>query len=57
MFCFGANHTHLYHQTHCVHASQLSVIFLKLFPLVSFPIGPWSPFIETMLLITDQVVP
>lgn len=57
MFCFGANHTHLCHQTHCVHASQLSVIFLDLFLLISLPIGPWSPFIEIMLLNADQVVP
>lgn len=58
MFCFGANHTpQLYHQTHCVHASQLSVIFLNLFLLVSLPIGPWGSIIETMLVNTDQVVP
>lgn len=58
MFCFGASHIpHLYHKTHCVHASQLSVIFRNLFLLISLPIGPWGPIIETMLVNTNQVVP
>lgn len=58
MFCFGINQTpHLYHKTHCLHPSQLTIIFLNLLLLVSLPIGPWSPIIETMLVNIYQVVP